>query len=115
MRHLRYRFDVLKMFSTQVPRVGEWAIVGMLSALRGLVGRVGYELVVLLVVSRGRIESRLAQLLLLFGRQLGLDVYLGLVLLEAALVGFGVGRLVLAGGDAPDGRWLKVVRILQVN
>lgn len=66
MRQLRYCLWVAVLFGTQVARVRKLAPFGLYLSLGG----VGYEL----VLSSGWIEGDLTELLLLVGRQLGLDV-----------------------------------------
>lgn len=63
-----------------------------------------------LILSRGEVEGYLAQLLLLVGSQLGLDVYLPLWVDESAVVWIR-GRI-LAGRDSTKGGLLEVVGIL---
>lgn len=67
------------------------AAVRQYLALRRLLGGLGDELVLL----RDRVQNNLAQLKLMFGRQLlGLKVYLGALLVKTVFVDVRVGRLV---------------------
>lgn len=71
--------------------VGRRTAVGLYLALRRLLGGVGDELVLL----RSRVQNNLAQLMLVFRRQLlGLNVYLGALLVETVFVDVRIGRLV---------------------
>lgn len=109
MRQLRYGFGTLEMLSAKVTRICRRVGVVLVRTLRGLVRRVGNEL----VLPRGRVVGHLTGLLLVVGRgRLGLGVYLGR-LTKAGLVEVGVRRLIRVGRDAAEGRLLKLVGVLE--
>lgn len=106
MRHLRYGFRVPKLINNpKVARVGWRMTVGLQRALGRCVGRMGH----VWVLSRNLIEGCLA-LVLVIGGQLGWDVYL---MAKAAIVDFGIRRLVLVGRNASKCGLLKLVGVLQ--
>lgn len=111
IRHLRYCFGILEMFSSKMARVDRRVDVRLLRALGRLMRGVGNEL----VLSCSGIKDYLAQLLVV-ASQLGISPYLALrvvaLLVEVGLVDVGVRRLVRVGRYATESGLLKLVGVL---
>lgn len=91
--------------------VGGRIAVRLYLALGRLMRGVGDEVVLL----RGGVPNNVAQLVVVLIRRelLGLDVYLGALLVEGNVVNVRVGRLVGTGMDSAEGWLLEVVWVLE--